>query len=97
MRDKHPNRIQLSPEEKQLIEQLRQHPELRERFQSILEITARAAGPVQRADEIEELLIEQVRRLGNASMESWARRAEATLGEQLQQQDESAGGRKKKR
>lgn len=81
----------------QLIERLRQQPELMERFQSILEITASGEGPVKRAEEVEELLIEQMRRLGNASMQSWASRAEKTLGEQLQEQEPSAGVRKKKR
>ena len=80
-----------------LIERLREHPELMERFQSILEITASAEGPVKRADEVEELLIQQMRRLGNASMESWASRAEKTLGEQLKGKEPSAGVRKKKR
>jgi hypothetical protein len=37
-----------------------------------------------------------MRRLGNATMQSWARRAEATLGEQLRQKDSSAVVRKKK-
>jgi hypothetical protein len=34
---------QLSPQELQLIEQLRQHPELMERFEMILEISANPA------------------------------------------------------
>jgi hypothetical protein len=37
-----------------------------------------------------------MRRLGNASIESWASRAERTLGEQLKQKDSSAVVRKKK-
>jgi hypothetical protein len=97
MKNKLLHRSQLSTEELQLIERLRQHPELMERFQSILEITASGDGPVKRADEIEELLIEQMRRLGNASLASWTSRAEKTLGAQLQQKDPSAGVRKKKR
>ena len=37
----------LSAPELQLIERLRKHPELLERFQSILEISANAEGPVE--------------------------------------------------
>jgi len=96
MKDKHPHQIELSSAELQLIQQLRQHPELLERFQNILEISGKADEPVKRADEIEALLIEEMRRLGKASMESWASRAEKTLGEQLKQKEPSAAVRKKK-
>ncbi|HYG34384.1 MAG TPA: hypothetical protein VEC99_06345 [Clostridia bacterium] len=96
MKKKHPHPTKLSLAEEQLIQQLRAHPELMERFQTILEITANAGGPIKTADEVEALLIEAMRRLGNATMESWANRAERTLGEQLQQKDPSAVVRKKK-
>jgi hypothetical protein len=87
----------LSAQELQLIERLREHPELMERFQSILELSAHADGPVKRADEVEALLIEEMRRLGNTTMASWAASAEKHLGEQLEQKDASACVRKKKR
>ena len=87
----------LNAQEQQLIEQLRAHPDLLERFQTILEITANAEGPLKSADEVEGLLIEEMRRLGNTTMGSWAARAEERLSEQLKQKDASAGVRKKKR
>ena len=87
----------LSAQERQLIERLREHPDLLERFQSILEISANADGPVKSADEVEGLLIEEMRRLGNATMGDWAVSAERRLGEQLEQKDPSARARKKKR
>jgi hypothetical protein len=91
------NNSQLSAQELQLIERLREHPELMERFQSILELSANADGPVKRADEVEALLIEEMRRLGNTTMGSWAASAEKHLGAQLEQKDASACVRKKKR
>lgn len=97
MKHKHSHQTKLSAAELKLIEQLRKDPELMERFRSILEITAKAEGPVKQADEIEALVIEEMRRLGSATMESWAGRAERILGEQLQQKDASAVVRKKKR
>lgn len=87
----------LSPQELQLIQRLREHPDLRERFQSILEISAHTEGPLKRADEIEALLIEELRRLGNTTMGSWAASAERRLAEQLEHKDTSARVRKKKR
>lgn len=87
----------INAQELHLIEQLREHPQMMERFQSLLEITANAEGPLKSADEVEGLLIEELRRLGNTTMGSWAGRAEQRLAEQLEQQDASAGVRKKKR
>jgi 2-iminoacetate synthase ThiH len=97
MKDKHPSASKLTPEEQQLIQRLREHPELMERFQSILEISSNAEGRLKRADEIEAVLIEEMRRLGKASLESWAGGAERRLSEELQQKDASAVVRKKKR
>jgi len=68
---------------------------LLERFQAILAITTNADGPLKSADEVEELLIEETRRLGNTTMGNWAVRAEQRLAEQLEQKDASAGVRKK--
>jgi hypothetical protein len=56
----------INAQELRLIERLREHPELMERFHSILEISANADGPVKRADGVEGLLIEEMRRLGTA-------------------------------
>ena len=85
----------LNAQEAQLIQRLRQHPELMERFQSILEISATTEGPIQSADEVEALLIEEMRRLGNTTMSHWAAGAEKRLGDQLEQKDASAGVHKK--
>jgi len=87
----------LSAQELQLIERLREHPDLMERFQSILELSANTAGRVKSADEVEGLLIEEMRRLGNTTMGDWAMSAEKRLAEQLKQKDVSARARKKKR
>jgi len=96
MTKKNKRRGTLSAQELQLIERLREHPDLMERFQSILQISANADGPVRSADEVEGLLIEEMRRLGNATMGDWASSAEKRLADQLEQKDASARARKKK-
>lgn len=88
---------QLTPQEMKLIEQLREHPELRERFETILQISSNAEGPLKSADEVEALLIEEMRRLGNTTMGSWAARAEQRLGKQFKEEHPPARARKKKR
>ena len=87
----------LSAQEQQLIKRLREHPDWRERFENILEISANAAGPVKSADEVEGLLIEELRHLGNTTMGNWALSAEQHLGGQFKQMEASARVRKKKR
>ena len=88
---------QLSQPETRLIEQLRQHPEMMERVQSILEIARNAEGPLKSADEVEERLIEEMRRLGHATLSHWATQAEERVSAELKSQDPTVLSRKKKR
>lgn len=85
-----------SPQEAQLIEQLREHPEMMARVQSIMEITRNAEGPLKTADEVEELLVEQMRRLGSETMSQWASQAEERVSNELKSQDPTVRSRKKK-
>jgi hypothetical protein len=80
-----------------LIEQLRQRPQMLERVQSILEIASNAEGPLKTADEVEELLIQEMRRLGNTTMNQWAAGAEERVSHELKRQDATVLSRKKKR
>jgi hypothetical protein len=56
MSDKPISSEPLSQTEIRLIEQLRKHPEIRDRVQSILELASNTEGPLKSADEVEELL-----------------------------------------
>ncbi len=97
MTEKKPVQSPLTSQEIQLIEQLRQNPEMMARFQSILDIAHNAEGPLKTADEVEELLIQEIRRLGNTTMNQWASQAEGRVGTELKEQDPTLRSRKKKR
>jgi hypothetical protein len=97
MKNKKAVNKKFSPQEGQLIEQLRRHPEIMLRVQSILEIASHQEGPLKTADEVEELLIEEMRRLGNATMSQWATQAEERVSTELKSQDPTVLSRKKKR
>ena len=86
-----------SQAEVQLIEQLRQQPEMRERLRSILALTRNAEGPLKTADEVEEVLIQELRQLGNTALCQWATQAEARVSNELRGQDPTIRSRKKKR
>ena len=79
--------------EKRLLEKLRSHPELLEQIEAILEITESPSGT---ADQVEELLVAEVRRLGNKAMQEWAQGAEEQAGQELQQKVPGARVRKKR-
>jgi hypothetical protein len=87
----------LSPKEARLIELLREQPQMMERFQSIVALANAAEGPLKTADEVEDLLIEEVRKLGNATMREWASKAEERVTSELKAQDPTIRSRKKKR
>lgn len=82
--------------EKRFVERLRQHPELLARFESILELAYSTDGPLKTADQVEELLIEKLRQLGNVSMNQWAQQAEARVSDELKASDDTVRSRKKK-
>ena len=97
MKQKRSELPEFNPTEVRLIEQLRQHPAMLERVQSILEITHHTEGPLKTADEVEALLIQEMRQLGNTSMHQWATRAEERVSQELKAQDPTVRSRKKKR
>ena len=88
---------ELSQSEVQLLEQLRQPPQMMERVRSILALTRNAEGPLKTADEVEELLIRELRLLGNTSLCQWATQAEVGVSDELKRQDPTIRSRKKKR
>ena len=53
-------------------------------------------GPLRRADEAEELLVEEVRRPGSRAMLQWAQGAGERAARELQKEHPKAGTAKKK-
>lgn len=96
MQKKTTNAKAFTSSETQLIEQLREHPEMMVRVQSIMEIARNAAGPLKSADEVEELLVQEMRRLGNVTLSQWAIQAEERVSTELKHLDLTVRSRKKK-
>ncbi|HUD47956.1 MAG TPA: hypothetical protein VMR33_14065 [Candidatus Baltobacteraceae bacterium] len=89
MKKKTSQNDRISQKERLLIERLRRRPEMMARVQSILEM-ARNEGELKTADEVENLLIEEMCKLGNTTMRDWAGAAQERVREDLR-------SRKKKR
>jgi hypothetical protein len=97
MEEKKREQMGLNEEEVGMIKKLRQQPKIMERVQKILEITGSEEGPLKTADQVEDLLIEEMRRLGKATMNEWATQAEERVGRELKQEHPTVLKRKKKR
>jgi hypothetical protein len=97
MKQKSIERPGLSAQEIQFIERLRRHPLMAARFQSILEIAGNAEGPLKTADAVEDLVVEELRQLGQAALGEWAVQAEERASAELRERDPRARSRKKKR
>lgn len=94
MNPKHGNNPPLQREAR-LLEKLRSRPDLWERFEAILALTEVEEGPWRTADEVEALLVEEVRRLGSEAMHEWARQAEERTAREFQAAHPQASVRKK--
>lgn len=55
-----------------LIKRLQAQPMLRARIEALLDVAENAAGNLQKADDVEERLLEGVRKLGNELLHAWA-------------------------
>lgn len=69
-----------------MLTRLNQHPHLRERLETLLNIVDNVAGDCTTADAAEQAVIEEIRKLGNAALQCWAeqavQRATATVRQQ---------------
>lgn len=83
--------------DKELLERLNRHPDLKQRIQAILDLAENEGGPLRTADEVEALLIEEVRRLGAETMSDWAREAHEQVAKEMKAKDPSSYCGKKKR
>ena len=74
-------------------------PELTQRVLTIAKLADEPTqtGRIRSADEVESLLIEAVRKLGNQTLASWAQGVDRTLGEELKGQVARTQMREKKR
>jgi hypothetical protein len=80
---------EINAPDKRLMERLNAHPQLKSRLEAILELAESEGGELPTVDEIEELLIEELRRLGNQTMQDWASGAHALVAAEMKSKDPS--------
>ena len=89
------NRKKNKSRAQEIVRRLEHNPELLARFESILDLSQ--SDELKTLDEIEGVLIEEVRKLGGETLESWASRREEQLARKLREENERARLREKKR
>lgn len=62
----------LSQEDQELLNRLNRRPDLKKRVESILSIAEDDGAGIEKADEAENRVIEEVRRMGNEVLTGWA-------------------------
>lgn len=79
-------------------ERLAERPDLADRIHSILQLAGEPefGGKIRTADEVEAILIEELRKLGNESLAGWARGADHQLGGELKERKADVRMREKK-
>jgi len=94
--EKRLERIETQIGRRNLLERLEKHPELKERFEMILDIVENASGDVEKADEAERRAIEAVRQLGNEIVQGWAQRQHQKKENECDQKEELSRMEKKR-
>ena len=76
---------------------LNQHPQLRERMETLLNVVENVAGDWTKADAAEQSVSEELRKLGNEALQGWAEQAvqKATATVRAQQPALQGNGKKK--
>jgi len=58
----------------EFLARLQRHPELQAKFDALLDIVDNASGDALKADEAEQLVFEELRRMGQQAIQAWAER-----------------------
>lgn len=70
--------------DRDLLRRLEEYPELKVKIENMLAIIENAGGDVEKADEAERRIIEELRQAGNEILQSWARRQQRKKEEEYQ-------------
>ena len=79
------------------LNRLNEHPELRERMEGLLNMVENETGNFTKADDAEQYAIEELRKMGNDILHSWARKAAIKSSTNFGEQDKTYSGDGKKK
>jgi hypothetical protein len=79
-----------------LEQRLKEHPELRAKFEEILKIVENAEGRIELADDAEQRVLDELSGIGRAALRGWAIRQERKKAAELSYVNPSAQRDRKK-
>lgn len=79
-----------------LAERLNQYPKLRERVEALLNVVENTAGDCTKADDAEQYVVDELRKMGNDALHCWAKKAASKATEDLRKQEPDLRGNGKK-
>jgi hypothetical protein len=79
-----------------LATRLSRHPHLGARIESLLDIIDNAGDDIEKASAAEQRVMEELRKMGNEALHSWAENQERKKTEQLEQSDSKVNKKEKK-
>lgn len=79
-----------------LEDRLNVYPILKARIGSLLEVVENADNEIEKADEAEQKVLEEIRKMGNEALVSWAIGRESKKSEEVQRNNPEANKHKKK-
>ena len=90
------NKMPTSNNDDDLTARLNEHPVLKARFRSILDLAENTSGDVIKADDAEKQTIEALRQLGNDVLHEWAHKRIAESADKLRNEQTSIKSNGKK-
>ena len=79
----------------EFLARLQRHPELQAKFDALLDIVDNADGDALKADEAEQLVFEELRRLGQQAIQAWAERKQRHIESDCEARSDLARKQKK--
>lgn len=79
------------------IDRLNQHPKLCERLESLLNIVENTNGDCTKADDAEQFVIDELRKMGNDTLHCWGDKAAKKATEALREREPDLHGNGKKK
>ncbi len=79
------------------LSRLNEHPELRERMEGLLDMVENETGNFTKANDAEQYAIEELRKMGNDILHSWAKKASTKSSVNFGEQNKTYRGDGKKK
>ena len=79
------------------LSRLNEHPELRERMEGLLDMVENETGNFTKANDADQYAIEELRKMGNDILHSWAKKAATKSFANFGEQNKTCSGDGKKK